>query len=71
MIKKKLYRMRWKGFQLKKRITDILRDEKGIGVVEVILILVVLIGLVIIFKSQLTSLVNTIFENITSESSGI
>ena len=71
MIKKKLYRMRWKGFQLKKRITDILRDEKGIGVVEVILILVVLNGLVIIFKSQLTSLVNTIFEKITSESSGI
>ena len=71
MIKKKLYRMRWKGFQLKKRITDILRDEKGIGVVEVILILVVLIGLVLIFKSQLTSLVNTIFEKITSESSGI
>ena len=71
MIKKKLYRMRWKGFQLKKRIMDILCDEKGIGVVEVILILVVLIGLVIIFKSQLTSLVNTIFEKITSESSGI
>ena len=71
MIKKQLYRMRWKGFQLKKRITDILSDEKGIGVVEVILILVVLIGLVIIFKSQLTSLVNTIFEKITSESSGI
>lgn len=30
-----------------------------------------LIGLVIIFKSQLTSLVQTIFEKITSESSGI
>ena len=29
-----------------------LREEDGIGVVEVILILVVLIGLVIIFKSQ-------------------
>lgn len=71
MIKKQLYRMRWKGIQLKKRITDILCDEKGIGVVEVILILVVLIGLVIIFKSQLTSLVNTVFEKITSESSGI
>lgn len=47
------------------------KEEKGIGVVEVILILVVLIGLVIIFKSQLTSLVNTIFEKITSESAGI
>lgn len=43
----------------------------GIGVVEVILILVVLIGLVIIFKSQLTSLVSSIFQKITSESSGI
>ena len=48
-----------------------LRDDEGIGVVEIILILVVLIGLVIIFKSQLTSLVQTIFEKITSESSGI
>lgn len=48
-----------------------LKEDKGIGVVEVILILVVLIGLVIIFKSQLTSLVNTIFEKITSESAGI
>lgn len=33
--------------------------------------MVVLIGLVIIFKSQLTSLVQTIFEKITSESAGI
>ena len=48
-----------------------LKEEKGIGVVEVILILVVLIGLVIIFKSQLTSLVQTIFQKITSESAGI
>ena len=48
-----------------------LRDDEGIGVVEIILILVVLIGLVIIFKSQLTSLVQTIFDKITSESAGI
>lgn len=33
--------------------------------------IVVLIGLVIIFKSQLTSLVQTIFQKITSESAGI
>lgn len=48
-----------------------LQEETGIGVVEVILILVVLIGLVIIFKAQLTSLVQTIFQKITSESAGI
>jgi len=46
-------------------------EEDGVGVVEVILILVVLIGLVIIFKKQLTSLVNNIFKKITSQSNGI
>ena len=61
----------WKMKMAGQRIREQLEDEQGIGVVEVILILVVLIGLVIIFKSQLTSLVNTIFEKITSESAGI
>lgn len=41
------------------------------GTVELILILVVLIGLVIIFKSQLTSLVNEIFKQITLKSKSI
>lgn len=54
-----------------KRFLEFMKEEKGIGVVEVILILVVLIGLVIIFKSQLTSLVESIFEKITSESGRI
>lgn len=36
-------------------------DNKGMGVVEIILIIVVLVSLVIIFKSQMTSIVNTIF----------
>ncbi|MCR5626666.1 MAG: hypothetical protein K6F99_05055 [Lachnospiraceae bacterium] len=36
-----------------------------------ILILVVLIGLVIIFKSQLTNLVNDIFKTITQKSKSI
>lgn len=46
-------------------------DEDAVGVVEIILILVVLIGLVIIFKSQLTSLVRSIFQKITNQSSSI
>lgn len=52
-------------------IRDFLQEEDGVGVVEVILILVVLIGLVIIFKSQLTNLVNSIFKRIISQSNGI
>lgn len=59
--------MKWKIRQF----CRVLKDEKGVGVVEIILILVVLIGLVIIFKAQLTSLVESIFRKITSESAGI
>ncbi len=44
-----------------------LRDEKAAGVVELILIIVVLIGIVLIFKKQLTELVNDIFDTITDE----
>jgi Flp pilus assembly pilin Flp len=56
---------------IKSSIKNFWEEEDGVGVVEIILVLVVLIGLVIIFKSQLTSLVQSIFEKITSESSGI
>ncbi len=44
-----------------------LKEEDGAGVVEMILIIVVLIGIVLIFKEQLTDLVNDIFDTITKE----
>ena len=46
-------------------VRDILKDDAGVGVVEIILILVVLIALVVIFKEQLTALVENIFGSIT------
>lgn len=52
-------------------IRQFIMEEEGIGVVEIILILVVLIGLVIIFKEQLTTVVNNILNNIKSKSEGI
>lgn len=45
---------------------EFMAEEDGVGVVELILIVVVLIGLVLIFKSQLTTLVNNIFKTITN-----
>jgi hypothetical protein len=47
------------------------RQTKGSAVVEIILILVVLIALVSIFKTQLTSMVGDIFAKITQQGSGI
>ena len=61
---KKLY---WKWFLMKK----LLQEKRGVSVIELILVLVVMIGLIVIFKSQLTSLVQSIFSKITSESAGI
>ena len=49
----------------------VMEDNSGLSVVEMILILVVIIALVLIFKNQLISLVNSIFDKITSESAGI
>ncbi|HJD45780.1 MAG TPA: hypothetical protein H9909_02950 [Candidatus Mediterraneibacter norfolkensis] len=47
------------------------RYVSGVTVIEMVLILVIIIALLLIFKNQLTSLINTIFEKITSESSRI
>ena len=55
-----------------KRILDILRkDNRGMGTVDMILIIVVLIGLVLIFKTQIQELAGTIFEKISVDSSAI
>ena len=56
---------------LKQRLIDFIEEEDGIGTVEMILILVVLIGLVLIFKSQLTSLVNSIFRQINEKARSV
>ena len=54
-----------------KNLRDFLREEEGMGTVEIILIIVVLIGLVIIFKTQLRSLVESVFEKITKDSNTV
>ncbi|MBQ0000020.1 MAG: holin, BlyA family protein [Clostridiales bacterium] len=57
--------------KMKKLMKSFFREEDAVGVVEIILILVVLIGLVIIFKEQLTSLVSKLLSKITKQSDSI
>ena len=54
-----------------KLISEFWKEEDAVGVVEVILILVVLIGLVLIFKKQLVSLVNSLMEKVTNQSNTV
>ncbi len=46
-------------------------NNQGMGTVEMILIIVVLIGLVLIFKTQIQGLASTIFEKISADSAAI
>ena len=50
---------------------DFWRDESGMGVVEIILIIVVLIAMVVISKEQITTLVNSIWESINGSAKKI
>ena len=69
---KKMYaKMTRMAMGLQRRIGSILNDEEGMGTVEVILIILVLVGLVIIFKSQITDLVESIFDKITKQAGTI
>ena len=51
---------------MKKFLELFIRDERGIGTIEIILILVVLVALVLLFKSQILGLVESIFGHINS-----
>lgn len=46
---------------------NFVKEEDAVGVVEMILIIVVLIGIVILFRDKLTSVVNSIFITINSD----
>ncbi|WP_418962380.1 Flp1 family type IVb pilin [Waltera sp.] len=54
-----------------KSFRQFLTEEDGMGTVEVILIIVVLVGLVIIFKEKITEVVNSIFTKITNQTKKI
>jgi len=55
----------------KKQKNGFLKDNRGVGVIEVVLILVVLIGLVLIFKDQITAVVSNALSNISGDAGSI
>lgn len=53
--------------KIKDRIAGFFSDEDGMGVVEVVLIVLVLVGLALIFKNQITQITNGVFNSIKSQ----
>ncbi len=49
------------------RIREFLLEEEGVSSIEVVLLLVVLIGLVLVFKAQINKLLTSIFTEINKQ----
>ena len=45
---------------------DFWEEEDGIGVVEIILILVILVAVIVVFRKQISDMISTAFEQIDS-----
>ena len=54
--------------KLRKVICEFWLEEDGVAVIEIVLILVILVGLTIIFKKQINTLLDNIFKQINSKS---
>ena len=54
-----------------KKVQGFWKDNRGVGVIEIVLILVILIGLVLVFKDQITAIVNNAFKAISNDAGKI
>lgn len=57
--------MKGKGETMKNIIKEFINEEEGIAIVEIILILVLLIGLVLLFRTKITEIVVQIIDKIS------
>ncbi len=49
---------------MKKKFNKLIRDERGINTVEVVVLVAIAIGLAIIFRDQITSFIQAIGDNV-------
>ena len=54
-----------------RNLMSFIKEEEGMGTVEVVLIIVVLIALVAIFKKSIVATANTILQKVTDEANKI
>ena len=52
---------------IKKHLKSFKEDNTGIGSIEMVLILLVLVGLIVVFRENIMDIIDTIFDNITNQ----
>lgn len=58
------YRLETKKMRTKEKLKKVGEDNRGIAVIEIILILVIVLGLIIIFRKNLKEMIDAIFKQI-------
>lgn len=53
--------------KMKDRFVNIIKDESGMGVIEVVLIILVLVGLALVFKNQISGVANSVYMSIKEQ----
>lgn len=61
----------WKVYRFFNDAKEHIRKKDGVGVIEMILLLAILIAVIVLFKSKLTEIVNDVFGKISSGASDI
>lgn len=56
---------------LKSSLSGFTGDNRGVGIIEVVLILVILIAVVLIFKTEIMDIINRAFSSISNDSNSI
>ena len=52
---------------LKNIMKRLRKEEKGMGVIEIVLIILVLVGLALVFKNQISGVANGVYDSIKSQ----
>ncbi len=68
---KKFNELCLKAYILKNKAIDLAKEEDGMGTIEVVLIAVALISLVVIFKSQVSKILETFISRIDGQAKDI
>lgn len=71
IFKETYYKLEVKRLLLKERICNIKDDNKGVAIIEIILILVIVLGLIVIFRKKIIELATTVFKSITKSGNNI
>lgn len=61
------YGLEVKKMLVEERLKDLKDDNRGIAVIEIILILVIILGLILIFRKNLKDMIDKIFHQINGD----